>query len=112
MSIKIKYDGQNCTSTCRKEGCLHEEFWAEHLKRVFGECSFADREKIVKYLSDNDFDDMVREIYEAHYCDYGCWGTGEDENEDGEKINCVCKVEAEISRAVDAAWADREKSVA
>lgn len=71
----IEYDGRYCTSNCRREGCPHEELWAEHLKNIFDRQSYEVREKIIKYLSDNDFEDLVREIYDTHCSD--CLGTGE-----------------------------------
>lgn len=71
----VEYDGRYCTSNCRKDGCPHIELWAEHLVNIFDRQSYEVREKIIKWLSDEDFEDQVVEIYDANCSE--CLGTGE-----------------------------------
>lgn len=72
----IKYDGKACTSRCGNDiDCPHEEIWAKHLVDIFDIQSYDNREKIIKYLSEEDFDDYVTELYDTHCSD--CLGTGE-----------------------------------
>lgn len=103
----IEYDGRACTSNCRREGCPHEEIHAEYLKEIFDKVPFETRVRIIKWLSDEDFEDTVRELYDTHCSD--CWGTGEaGENEDGDEMKCLCVHEAEKAMEADAQWASRE----
>lgn len=104
--LLVEYDGRACHSNCRKEGCPHEEIHAEYLKEIFDTTTYAERVQIIKWLSDNDFDDFVTELYDTHCSD--CWGTGEaGENEDGDELKCLCVHEAEQAADADNAWADR-----
>lgn len=100
----IEYDGRYCTSRCNNDiDCPHEELWAKHLANIFEREPFEIREKIVKYLSEQDFDDLVTEIYTTH-C-HECLGTGESgENEDGRMMKCFCKYEAEQIADAEEKW--------
>lgn len=106
--LKVEYDGRACNSGCGKRfECPHAEIHANYLKEVFDRVSFEQRVQIIKWLSDEDFEDTVREIYDTHCSE--CWGTGETgENEDGEMQTCLCVHEAEQARDADNRWAGRE----
>lgn len=84
-----------------------KENHAKKLAEIFDTVPFEERVKIVKWLSDNDFEDTVREIYDEHCSD--CWGTGKGGyNDDGEMTACLCVHEAAQAADANAKWAERE----
>lgn len=105
--LLIEYDGRACNSRCGNDiDCPHEEIHAKYLKEIFDITTLEERNRIVKWLSDNDFEDTVRELYDEHCSD--CWGTQEaGEDEDGNKRYCHCAYEAEQAADANSAWADR-----